>query len=48
MNMCERIKVVKIGGNVVDNPEALQAFIFDFSKLEGPKILVHGVKKPHA
>ncbi len=42
MNMCERIKVVKIGGNVVDNPEALQAFIFDFSKLEGPKILVHG------
>lgn len=42
MNMCERIKVVKIGGNVVDNPDALQAFILDFSKLEGPKILVHG------
>ncbi len=36
------ITVVKIGGNVVDNPEALDHFVSDFSKLKGPKILVHG------
>lgn len=38
----EKITVVKIGGNVVDNPEALAAFIADFTRLEGNKILVHG------
>ena len=37
-----RVKVVKIGGNVIDNPEALADFINKFSKLSGPKILVHG------
>lgn len=36
------IKVVKIGGNVVDNPDALKRFVKDFAALEGLKILVHG------
>lgn len=36
------IKVVKIGGNVVDNPDALASFLADFQQLEGKKILVHG------
>lgn len=36
------INVVKIGGNVIDNPDALQSFLKDFAKLEGKKILVHG------
>lgn len=36
------LKVVKIGGNVIDNQEALSAFLTDFSKLEGLKVLVHG------
>ena len=36
------IKVVKIGGNVIDNPEALDNFVRDFASLEGDKILVHG------
>ncbi|MDE6651411.1 MAG: acetylglutamate kinase, partial [Paramuribaculum sp.] len=36
------ITVVKIGGNVADNPEALSRFVNDFATLEGPKILVHG------
>ena len=36
------ITVVKIGGNVVDNEQALQAFCHDFARLEGPKVLVHG------
>ncbi len=40
--MYNRIKLVKIGGNVVDNPEAFGAFIADFARLAGPKILVHG------
>ena len=36
------IKVIKIGGNVIDDPEALSAFISDFASIEGRKILVHG------
>ena len=38
----QEVKVVKIGGNVVDNPEALAAFLDDFARVEGPKVLVHG------
>lgn len=37
-----RVKVVKIGGNVVDNPAFLARFLDDFANLQGPKILVHG------
>ena len=36
------ITVVKIGGNVVDNEQALTAFCHDFAKLDGPKVLIHG------
>ncbi len=36
------ITVVKIGGNVIDNPEQLKSFLRDFAKIAGPKILVHG------
>ncbi|MDE7419843.1 MAG: acetylglutamate kinase [Muribaculaceae bacterium] len=36
------INVVKIGGNVIDDPTALADFVSIFSKLECPKILVHG------
>ena len=36
------IKVVKIGGNVVDNEELLAQFCRSFAALEGPKVLVHG------
>lgn len=36
------LKVIKIGGNVIDNPESLRQFIADFALLQGPKILVHG------
>lgn len=38
----DRITVVKIGGNVVDNPEALGRFVKSFASVSGPKILVHG------
>lgn len=36
------LKVVKIGGNVIDDQEALSTFLKNFSQLEGSKILVHG------
>lgn len=36
------IKVVKIGGNVVDNDALLDSFLADFAAMEGPKLLVHG------
>lgn len=36
------LKVVKIGGNVIDDQEALSAFLADFSQLDGLKVLVHG------
>lgn len=36
------IQVIKIGGNVVDNPTLLREFVRDFAALPGMKILVHG------
>ncbi len=34
--------LVKIGGNIIDNPEACAAFLEAFARLPSPKILVHG------
>lgn len=36
------IRVIKIGGNVVDNPELLRQFVKDFASMPGMKALVHG------
>lgn len=36
------VKVIKIGGNIVDHPEKLARFLSDLSTIEGPKVLVHG------
>ncbi len=36
------IQVIKIGGNVIDNPSALESFLHKFAAVSGPKILVHG------
>lgn len=36
------LKIVKIGGNIIDNDAALYTFLSDFATLKGPKILVHG------
>lgn len=36
------INIVKIGGNVIDNPDQLNQFLMDFAALRGPKVLVHG------
>ena len=40
--MIQHINVVKIGGNVIDNADALARFIEDFAQLPAPKILIHG------
>ena len=36
------IRIVKIGGNVVDNPELLKEFVKDFAAMPGMKALIHG------
>lgn len=36
------LKIIKIGGNIIDDDQALYSFLKQFSKLQGPKLLVHG------
>lgn len=36
------LKIIKIGGGIIDNPTELKQFLQTFSQIEGPKILVHG------
>ncbi|SHG21018.1 N-acetylglutamate kinase [Flavobacterium segetis] len=36
------LQVIKIGGNIIDNPKELKQFLTDFSAIEGLKILIHG------
>lgn len=38
----EKLTIIKIGGNVIDNSEALHDFLRDFSAMPGKKILIHG------
>lgn len=38
----ESVKIVKIGGNVIDKPDFLQEVLRKFVALEGHKVLVHG------
>lgn len=40
--MKQQLTVIKIGGNIIDNPTELTQFLSDFSKIEGAKVLVHG------
>lgn len=36
------ISVIKVGGNIIDDPKALEDFAVGFGKIPGPKLLVHG------
>lgn len=36
------IVIIKIGGNIIDDAAALNAFLKDFAKINVPKILIHG------
>lgn len=38
----QKLKVVKIGGKLIENEEKFSDFLRDFSNLDGPKILIHG------
>lgn len=38
----EKLLVIKIGGNVIDDEEALSSFLKDFASVSSKKILVHG------
>lgn len=40
--MKEKLSIVKIGGNIIEDEASLNAFLKLFSNLEGKKILVHG------
>lgn len=40
--MKQQLTVIKIGGNIIDNPTELTQFLSDFSKIEGAKVLIHG------
>ena len=37
-----QLVIIKVGGNVIDNPSVLSTVLDDFSKIESRKILVHG------
>lgn len=38
----EKLSIIKIGGNIIEDENSLNAFLKLFSNLEGKKILVHG------
>jgi acetylglutamate kinase len=38
----EKLVVIKVGGNIIDNEEALKSFLTNFSAINAPKILIHG------
>ena len=38
----KNLRVIKIGGNVVDDKYKLDRFLHDFAEIEGLKLLVHG------
>ncbi|MEO9210682.1 MAG: acetylglutamate kinase [Ginsengibacter sp.] len=38
----EKLFIIKVGGNVIDDANKLNAFLKDFSKIPGKKVLVHG------
>ncbi len=38
----EKLFVIKIGGNIIDDETKLSSFLADFSNINGKKILVHG------
>ncbi len=37
-----KLTIIKVGGQIVEEPETLQQLLSDFSKIEGNKVLVHG------
>jgi acetylglutamate kinase len=42
MQTTQSLLIIKIGGNVIDQPEALKVFLDDFAPIVDKKILIHG------
>lgn len=40
--MSEKLYIIKIGGNIIDDDTKLSSFLQSFARLQGKKILVHG------
>ncbi|RZL97055.1 MAG: acetylglutamate kinase [Pedobacter sp.] len=38
----DKLYIIKIGGNIIDDDQKLAAFLYAFAKVKGKKILVHG------
>ncbi len=38
----QRLFIIKIGGNVLDDEKSLNSFLKDFASIQYPKILIHG------
>lgn len=38
----DKLDIIKIGGSIIEDDEAMSSFLDDFSRLNSPKILVHG------
>lgn len=38
----KKLFIIKIGGNVLDNPAALESFLKNFASIDAPRILIHG------
>ena len=38
----QKLFIIKVGGNVLDDEKALHSFLADFAAIQYPKILVHG------
>lgn len=38
----EKLYIIKIGGNVLDKPDALSRFLDDFASVNSAKVLIHG------
>lgn len=38
----DTLYIIKIGGNIIDDPAKLESFLLSFAKVPGRKILVHG------
>ena len=38
----DKLYIIKIGGNIIDDEEKLSAFLKEFAAIDGLKILVHG------
>src|ERR671912_2405890 len=38
----DKLHIIKIGGNIIDDEKILSSFLKNFASIEGKKILVHG------